>query len=500
VNAKRLSILIPLLFSFVCSAQVRITVDAGRTVRTMRGGIGASWHAIEDSKAGQRPDGGMLAGSAWGANPPADDAKAWKDLTGHADWLGLDWCRVEVEQRMYEPRRREFSWDNPEMRILYRILDWAERRGVDVFLQQMWSGTDWNAYPELRPTLLGRLISAPLNMDDFAYGLGELIEHLTRVRKYRSIRWLSINNEPGYNWSWWQGPDGKPLPITPGLAAARKELDRRGISLPLSGPDWTDLPDLEPAKIDFDAYIGAYDLHSYFANFDGGKGGYPLSTAEARLGRWAEWAHARNKPLFLSEVGTMVFGWRDRDPGPGSHESGVKDAALVVRGIRAGVDGFNRWSFTNRGDLDGQWQLVDTWDMDAGKLRAEFTPHPNVYYLYGLLSRFTAKGSAVLPVTIAPAYGEKERQLVAAALRSPKGRVSLLVVNERGQDVTVSFTLAGLERGARISRHRVTRAERDQAVVAAASFTDTLPGMSVAVYTTYRLKPSAKGVAAEGPR
>lgn len=196
----------------------------------------------------------------------------------------------------------------------------------------------------------------------------------------------------------------------------------------------------------------------------------------------------------------MVFGWRDRDPGPGSHESGVKDAALVVRGIRAGVDGFNRWSFTNRGDLDGQWQLVDTWDVDAGKLRAKFTPHPNVYYLYGLLSRFTAKGSSVLPVEISPAYGGKQRQLVAAALRSPRGQFSLIVVNERDQDVTASFTLAGLERGVRLSRHRVTRAGRDQARVAAASFADTVPAMSVAVYTTYRLKPSAKGVTAEGSR
>jgi hypothetical protein len=499
---KRVAILIPLLCSVSLTAQVRISVAADRPVRTMLGGMGASWHAIEDPKAGKRPDGGMLAGSAWGANPPADDARAWKELTRHADWLGLDWCRVEVEQRMYEPKRREFSWDNDEMRILYRILDWAEKRGVDVFLQQMWSGTHWNAYPELRPSLLGRLISAPLSMDDFAYGLGEFVEHLTRVKKYRSIKWLSINNEPGYNWSWWQGPDGKPLPITPGLAAARKELDRRGISLPLSGPDWTDLPELVPSKIDFNEHIGAYDIHSYFANFDGGKGGYPLSTAEARLRRWAYWAHSRKKPFFLSEVGTMVFGWRDSNPGPGSYESGVKDASLVVRGIRAGVDGFNRWSFTNRGDLDGQWQLVDTWDIESGKLRTKFTPHPNAYYLYGLLSRFTAKGSTTMPVSISPGYSEKERQLVATALKSPKGQFSLLVVNEREEDVPANFTATGLAGGVKLNRYRMTLSERDRADVsvrpavrfAAESFADTVPRMSVTVYTTYNLKPFAAGI------
>jgi hypothetical protein len=35
--------------------------------------------------------------------------------------------------------------------------------------------------------------------------------------------------------------------------------------------------------------------------------------------------------------------------------------------MEAGVSAFNRWSFTNRGDLDGQWQLIRTWDMENKK-------------------------------------------------------------------------------------------------------------------------------------
>lgn len=44
--------------------QFSIRVQAGRPVRTMRGGIGASFHAIEEPKPGQRPGGGVWAGSA----------------------------------------------------------------------------------------------------------------------------------------------------------------------------------------------------------------------------------------------------------------------------------------------------------------------------------------------------------------------------------------------------------------------------------------------------
>ena len=513
---------VPLLALAACAAPfapgaekpvpVRIEVRADRAVGRMAGGVGASFHAIEEPKPGQRPGGGVWAGSAWGANPPAGDEAAWKSLEHHANWLGLDWCRVELEQRMYEPRRRGFDWDNPEMRILYRILDWAERSGADVFLQQMWGNVAWNAYPALAGSASGRLVSAPASLDEFAYGLGELVEHLTRVKGYRAIRWVSINNEPGWDWSWWQGPDLLPVPITPAFAAVRRELDRRGIRIPVSGPDWTDLPALEPAKIDFDGSIGAYDLHSYNANFDGIRCGYPLSVAEKRLGEWARWAHERSKPLFLSELGTMAFGFKGREPGPGIYEAGLKDAALVVRGIRAGVDGFNRWSFMNRGDLDGQWQLVDTWDIDEARLLDRFTPHPNTYYLYGLLSRFTAKRSEVLPVELAGTLDPDARQPVATALRSPAGQITVLVVNEMYRAVEAKIALAGLAATTTLHRYQVTSADRDRADLTvnpgarftlepgAGAFADRIPPLSVTVYSTYELAHTQPGVMAEPER
>lgn len=487
-------------------AKARISVKADQVVRTMRGGLGASWHAIETPMLGSR-EGGALGGSAWGANPSPEDEPAWQSLYRHANWLGLDWCRVEIEQRMYEPGKRRFEWDNPEMRILYRILDWAEQNGVDVFLQQMWGNVEWNAYPELRKDSVGIATSAPASLDEFAHGLAELAHHLLRVKGYRSIRWLAINNEPGYSWSWWQGPDGKPLPITPGLEAVRKALDARGVTLPLSGPDWTDLPELDPQKVDFDPWIGAYDLHSYTAVFDGVKGGYPLRVAEQRIARWANWAHERNKPLFLSELGTMGYGWGGREAGPGSYQAGLKDAALVVRGIVAGVDGFNRWSFVNRGDLDGQWQLVDTWDADQQKLRTRFTPHPNTYYLYGLLSRFTAKNSDVLHTRVEGTFPDGGRKLVATALRSPKGALTILVVNEAPDAVDATISLEGLGEETTLHRYSITEAESDRADVAVDSqrtFTvgesrktiaDHLARFSVSVYSTYKLGVDSPGIA-----
>lgn len=45
----------------------------------------------------------------------------------------MDWCRVEFEQSVYEPAKRQFVWSSGEMQVMYRVLDWAEKCNVDVF-------------------------------------------------------------------------------------------------------------------------------------------------------------------------------------------------------------------------------------------------------------------------------------------------------------------------------------------------------------------------------
>ncbi|MDP6779230.1 MAG: hypothetical protein QGI83_20925, partial [Candidatus Latescibacteria bacterium] len=68
---------------------------------------------------------------------------------------------------------------------------------------------------------------------------------------------------------------------------------------------------------------------------------------------------------------------------------------FAVRLLNVGVDGFCRWSFVNRGDVDGQWQLVDTWDEEHERLRASFTPHPSSYALWGMLTGNIGGGKLV---------------------------------------------------------------------------------------------------------
>ena len=54
-----------------------------------------------------------------------------------------------------------------------------------------------------------------------------------------------------------------------------------------------------------------------------------LAIAEKRLAGWRKWSAERDKPLFLSELGTMIYGWGGNNPGPSSWEAAIKDAELV---------------------------------------------------------------------------------------------------------------------------------------------------------------------------
>lgn len=393
-----------------------IVINTDRKMHMMAGGIGASWHAISKAEIDEALEYQWALryinsrGSAWGGNPPITDTTAWNRIYKYAGWLGLNWVRVELSARMYEPERNRFDWNNEEMQALYNILDWCEAHDADVFLQQMWSNVKWNAYPGVQP-----LLSAPKSVDDFAGGIGRLLEHLLKVKKYSCIKWLCITNEPpGGTWGSWWSMGAQAAPLTPALKRVRAVIDEKNLNVGLSGPDWTDLPPFDAKKIDFDDYIGAYDIHSY-QGIDEDK----QKTVEA----WSRWAREHDKPLFLSEIGDMRIGWKDTNPGPKSFEAALSNAESILRGMEAGAGAFNRWSFTNRGDLDGQWQLIRTWDIEKKEYLRAVVVEPVAFYGYGILTRFNAKHSQVLETRVSD-----NADVLCQTLKSPSGLLTVYML------------------------------------------------------------------------
>ncbi len=478
--------------SFCEPAHIRI--DLSNVKHWMAGGAGASWHAMGPTAYWYKNLPGRLnrnsRGSGWGGNPPLEYQEAWSDLKTHARWLGLDFVRVEIDMQMYEPERGKFDWQNTEMQTLYRILDFCQENQVDVFLTQMWADVDWNAFEST-----GRLESAPKSVEDFAHGLATLMEYLVNTKHYTCIHWLCIVNEPGGNWSWWQGPDGKPVSVMPALHAVRAELDKRGVAVGLSGPDWCSLGQDTP-DFDFnDNVIAALDAHNYgfFANTNLQK-------------RWADKAHARGLPFFQSEFGDFA----GDDPfthgttsTPKSYANQMVNAEKVIEGMNAGVDGFSRWSFTNRGDLDGEWQLVRTFDTNSWQYFKRVVPEPVPYFSYGILTRFLAKHSAVLQTE------NSTNELPVAAVLSPKGNLTVFVENKCEANAVLNLVFANLKSPRVLYKYQVTESALKNpdfelnplgsfdVTEAKPSLDDQLPPTSITVYTTYKLMNAEPGITAD---
>ncbi len=413
---------------------IDIHIDASKVVHQMKGGIGASWHALihDIPMNNEKYDYPVRMinprGSAFGGNPPLSDTSAWQQLFRHAEWLGLNFIRVELSQRMYEPERLEFDWDNEEMQALYRILDWCEENNVDVFLQQMWANVSWNAFPGVHP-----LLSSPKSMDDFTHGIATLLKYLTETRNYTCIKYFCMINEPpGGPWGyWWNSGSHVGPAVTEGWEKLHQAFNEQNIKVPISGPDWVSLPPVEKEKLDFEVYFGAFDIHSYF-------GIYPEEDKVNIIKDWVKFAKEKNKPFFITELGNMSLGWGTSDPGPKSFKAALSNASDVALGMNLGVDGFNRWSFTNRGDLDGQWQLVYTFDRENKQYVKEITPEPEAYYGFAFLTRFMGKYANVLALN----FEDTPQGLIASAFQNQDNSLGILIVNNNEENVLINVNLA----------------------------------------------------------
>ena len=207
---------------------VQAVVDCGDVVNVMRGGIGASWHAMETPI----PIG--HCGSGWGGYPPAEDERAWRQIYRHAEWLGLDWNRVEIEQRIYEPERGKFTFDSPGDADSLPHPQLVEKRAGTCSCSKCGAMPPGSPIPSSATTppsasTAHRSIWTPLPT-----AWRRSIEHLVKHRRYTCIKWLCINNEP---FGLVAGAAASAAFAEVGAGCRPPRMDKRGLRLPLSGPD-----------------------------------------------------------------------------------------------------------------------------------------------------------------------------------------------------------------------------------------------------------------------
>jgi len=442
---------------FATSNPIQVIVSDEIT-HQMSSGVGASWHSILHPPVSH-------GGSAFGGAPPVtpQHEKLWLSLEKQAAWLGLKFIRAEMDWRQWQPDHGRFTWDSPEMIILERILSWAQRHGSDVMLQCMWLNVEWLAFPEYRHDPALTQVSAPANLDKFAEGWVTLLRELIKNRGYTCIRWINLVNEPNFYW-WLIPPDTGAIQdrarqtryLAKALRKVRAAVQAAKLPIKIMGPDFTDLPMI--AKLSTEPwwpYVDDVDFHSYCSCFDWedprtlpAVGAYQIGDrlAQTLVKHRAE-TTAAGKGLFLTEFGTQTYGYKADDPAPGTFKASLKDAELLIRALNLGIDGLNHWSFANRGDQDGQWQFVDTWNRQWKHWLDEAAPHHDSYYVLGLATRHIPYRAKVIATEVLGSELYGCQRVWAAAVRSPKdASLTVLIVNDAEQIWNTWLNLPGLNK------------------------------------------------------
>lgn len=434
---------------YPASDRVIISVS-DRVAHRMRSGVGASWHSILRPTVGH-------GGSAFGANPPVTPSHEalWRSMEKQAEWLALKFIRAEMDWHQWQPQPGVHTWTSPEMLILDRILRWAQEHGSDVMLQCMWVDAEWLAFPEYRDDPTKVLTSAPADLPAFAAGWVELLRELVLRRGYTCIKWINLVNEPNYYW-WLVPPDTPACQdksrqvryLAAALAEVRAALASARLPVKIMGPDFTDLPVI--ARLADEPWwqqVDDVDFHSYCSCFDWEDPADQVATASYRMGpRLAETlqpyraeTEQAGKGLFLTEFGTQTYGYKADDPSPGAFHASLKDTELLIRALNLGVDGLNHWSFTNRGDADGQWQFVDTWDRQWKCWRTECVPHDAAYHVLGLATRHLPHRASVLATDVRGGMVRDCPRVWTATVRSPRdSSLTMLIVNDADRPWPVS--------------------------------------------------------------
>jgi hypothetical protein len=138
-----------------------------------------------------------------------------------------------------------------------------------------------------------------------------------------------------------------------------------------------------------------------------------------------------------------------------------------------------------------------------------FVPHPNTYFGLGLLSRFVAKHSDVLASRVSDAQVQHWQRVFCAAFRSPKGNLTLAIINDAQTEFPLKLTWEGTPPAAKFYRYRYAEPDRNRAEgkvnpraefsisVPGRGWQDTLPPESLTIYSTYKLDQDDPGVLAD---
>jgi len=274
---------------------------------------------------------------------------------------------------------QNFDFETNNMQSKYRTLDLYQRIGARVNI----TCVDWGMrHPYDDPSKVARAI-------------GQMLEHLVRVKGYTCIRDFIFVNEPEtlylqeYNWQHYVKMH----------RLLRDEFKKRQLAISIVGSDeCTGLPWFQRC-LENEFYSGladSFSSHCFYSESDSEICGYFFRERLDLINK-----HVPGKPFLITEFSLQDYRSDvHNNPIMDEWKFATLTARFVIEGLNQGVSGFSMWSVHEMyypQDMlmtRALWKFKDTTDPNKLTLARQWEPRP-VFYLWNDLCRLTEPGAIV---------------------------------------------------------------------------------------------------------
>ena len=288
------------------------------------------------------------------------------------EWMRPDLVRMFFWHRDWCPDDdwATYSFDSDNMRSHYRTLDLYQRLGTHVNV----TGVEWgirNPYAD---------------PERVAVAIGDLLEHLVRVKGYRCIRYWTLTNEPDTTFLRGGGTFEDFVRIH---QLVKAEFRRRKLDIQVVGSDDAlGIPWFRRCLENEDYFqtVDLFSSHRYFPYADREIAGEFVDERLLALRK-----RSPVKPLIVGE-----FGFHDHRSGTlvnpimETYPYAVWAADFAIQGLNRGVSGFSIWCLHEVYYPGNGFMNYALWDFKDN----EWKPRP-VYHAWANLCRLTQRGDRV---------------------------------------------------------------------------------------------------------
>lgn len=387
-----------------------------------------------------------------GATP--DD---WKNIVERrVEMMNIQRFRVMLQPHWWEPvndnsdpqvaDESKFTFDSPEMKSVYAVLDLAERTGAGVTLV-VWGCPAYCSYIEEGVPSQGQRhflcnkngtnwVTAPEDNEEFAENFSAVVKHLIEVKGYKCVKEITPFNEPDGNVC---EPD-QYIEIVKALDRRfRKDGIRDKVRFNIS--DNTDCRRffLKECADNLADYADIFNSHTYMCGYE-----CPNSYAYGWEKDNIDVVRKTGKNHFIGEFGSNLCVGASRQKDINWYKRGVLITRNCLNFLNAGAVGASYWSlidqYYNKNASYEEMQQLGLWrykksvyqGADAEGCEEDYQPRPN-YYAYSLLTRFVRKGDEVYPLDLQNEYA------VGSAFLSEDGGWTYVFAN--GSEDDLEFNL-----------------------------------------------------------